>query len=43
MTLVPPPEVVPLDFTPPTVETNGLTLRAYPADPELAREPVAAD
>lgn len=30
--LVDPPEVVPKDFIPPSVETNGLTLRAYPAD-----------
>jgi len=31
--LVPPPDVVPDSFTPPSEETNGLTLRAYPADP----------
>jgi signal transduction histidine kinase len=31
--ILPPPPAVPADFEPPTSETNGLLLRAYPADP----------
>jgi signal transduction histidine kinase len=31
--ILPPPPAVPADFEPPYIETNGLLLRAYPADP----------
>jgi signal transduction histidine kinase len=31
--ILPPPAAVPADFEPPSTETNGLLLRAYPADP----------
>lgn len=40
----PPPAAVPEGFDPPQVETNSLTLRAYPADPaRLAADATAAD
>ena len=41
--IVPPPAAVPAEFEPPLVESNALTLRAFPADPaRLEAEATAA-